>query len=80
MSLKTNSSAFELKQGRRRFLLRLSWTGLGLFLTTFLAAGTQFFLAARARSTFQILSSWFSGRLSARSGGLLQWQKTLYHP
>jgi cytochrome b6-f complex iron-sulfur subunit len=43
MSLKTNSSASELKQGRRRFLLRLSWTGLGLFLTTFLTAVLNFF-------------------------------------
>jgi cytochrome b6-f complex iron-sulfur subunit len=43
MSLKINSSASELKLGRRRFLLRLSWTGLGLFLTTFLAAVLNFF-------------------------------------
>ena len=43
MSLKTNSSATELKQGRRRFLLRLSWTGLSLFLTAFMAAVLNFF-------------------------------------
>ena len=57
MSLKTNSSAFELKQGRRRFLLRLSWTGLGLFLTTFLAAVLNFFwprVPDRPSRSFQV--------------------------
>ena len=43
MSPNTNASAPELKQGRRKFLLRLSWTGLGLFLTTVLAAIMNFF-------------------------------------
>jgi cytochrome b6-f complex iron-sulfur subunit len=43
MSFKTNASTMELKQGRRRFLLRLSWAGLSLFLATFLAAVLKFF-------------------------------------
>jgi len=43
MSLNTNSPAPELKQGRRRFFLRLSWAGLVLFSTTFLAAVLRFF-------------------------------------
>ena len=45
MSLNTNASATEFKQdqGRRKFLLRLSWTGLGLFSTTLLAVMLRFF-------------------------------------
>ena len=42
MSLNTNSSTTDLKQGRRRFLLKLSWIGLGLYLATFLAAVLRF--------------------------------------
>ena len=38
-----NSSATEFKQGRRRFLLRLSWAGLSLSVATFLAAVLRFF-------------------------------------
>lgn len=57
MSLETNSSASELKQGRRRFLLGLSWSGLGLFLTTFLAAVLNFFwprVSIRPARSFQV--------------------------
>ena len=57
MSLETNSSASELKQGRRRFLLGLSWSGLGLFLTTFLPAVLNFFwprVSSRPASSFQV--------------------------
>jgi cytochrome b6-f complex iron-sulfur subunit len=57
MSLKTNFSASELKQNRRKFLLRLSWTGLGLFLTTFLAAVLNFFwprVPDRPSRSFQV--------------------------
>ena len=57
MSLKINSSASELKPGRRRFLLRLSWTGLGLFLTTFLAAVLNFFwprVSSRPTRSFHV--------------------------
>ena len=43
MSLNTNAAATELKQGRRRFLLRFSWTGLSLFLAIFLGAVLRFF-------------------------------------
>jgi len=43
MSLNTNAADTERSQGRRRFLLGLSWTGVGLLLTTFLAAVLKFF-------------------------------------
>jgi cytochrome b6-f complex iron-sulfur subunit len=43
MSLNTNTSGNELKGDRRRFLLGISWTGLGLCLTTFSAAVLRFF-------------------------------------
>ena len=43
MSPNTNAPTSEHKQGRRKFLLRLSWTGLGLFLSTLLAAVLNFF-------------------------------------
>jgi len=43
MSLNTNAPNSGLEQGRRKFLLRLSWTGFGLFLTTFSAAVLNFF-------------------------------------
>ena len=39
----TNASATEPKRDRRNFLLRLSWTGLSLFFTAFLAAVLRFF-------------------------------------
>jgi cytochrome b6-f complex iron-sulfur subunit len=42
-SLNTNASASELKQDRRKLLLRLSWAGLGLFITTSMAAVLNFF-------------------------------------
>lgn len=43
MSLNTNAADTERSQGRRRFLLGLSWTGVGLLLTTFFAAVLKFF-------------------------------------
>ena len=42
MSLNTNASSSEFKQDRRRFLLRLSWAGLGLSSASFLAAMLRF--------------------------------------
>ncbi len=57
MSLNTNASGTELKQGRRSFLLRLSWTGIGLCLTTFLAAVLRFFwprVSSRPARSFQV--------------------------
>jgi cytochrome b6-f complex iron-sulfur subunit len=39
----TNATATEPKRSRRSFLLRLSWAGLSLLLTTFLAAILRFF-------------------------------------
>ena len=42
MSLNTNTSSIKPKQGRRKFLLRLSWTGLSLAFATFLAAMISF--------------------------------------
>lgn len=43
MSINTKTSTTEVKQGRRGFLLRLSWTGLSLYLVAFLAAVLKFF-------------------------------------
>jgi cytochrome b6-f complex iron-sulfur subunit len=43
MSLDTNAADTERSQGRRRFLLGLSWTGVGLLITTFSAAVLKFF-------------------------------------
>jgi len=43
MSLNTKATATDIKQGRRKFLLRLSWIGLSLALTAFLAAVLKFF-------------------------------------
>ncbi|UCD80237.1 MAG: ubiquinol-cytochrome c reductase iron-sulfur subunit [Desulfobacterales bacterium] len=43
MSLNSTIPAAEHARDRRRFLLKLSWTGFGLFLTTFLAAVLKFF-------------------------------------
>ena len=43
MSLNSVISEPELKQGRRKFLLRLSWSGLGLFAATLSAAVLNFF-------------------------------------
>ena len=43
MSLNTNASATEPGRDRRRFLLRLSWTGLSLFLATLMAGVMKFF-------------------------------------
>ena len=57
MSLNTNASSNELKQGRRRFLLRLSWTGLSLFLATLLTAVLRFFwprVSNRPARSFQV--------------------------
>jgi len=42
MSLSTNAFSTEPKQDRRKFLLRLSWTGLSLAFATFLAAVLKF--------------------------------------
>lgn len=42
MSLNTNAFSIKPKQGRRKFLLRLSWTGLSLAFATFLAAIISF--------------------------------------
>jgi len=42
MPFDTNACTTELKRGRRRFLLRLSWTGLSLYLATFTAAVLRF--------------------------------------
>ena len=42
MSLNTNAFSIKPKQGRRKFLLRLSWTGLSLAFATFLAAMISF--------------------------------------
>ena len=38
-----NASATEPTQGRRKFLLKLSWTGLSIILTAFSAAVLKFF-------------------------------------
>ena len=57
MSLNTNAADTESNQDRRRFLLGLSWSGLGLFLTTFLAAVLNFFwprVSSRPASSFQV--------------------------
>ena len=43
MPLNTTANGTELRQGRRRFLLRISWTGFSLFLAIFLAAVLRFF-------------------------------------
>jgi cytochrome b6-f complex iron-sulfur subunit len=43
MSHNTRASTTDLKPGRRGFLLRLSWTGLSLFLAAFLSAVLKFF-------------------------------------
>ena len=43
MSLNTNAADTESNQDRRRFLLGLSWAGVGLLKTTFLAAVFKFF-------------------------------------
>jgi cytochrome b6-f complex iron-sulfur subunit len=57
MSLNSNASASEPERGRRSFLLRLSWTGLSLFLAAFLAAVLRFFwprVSSRPASAFQV--------------------------
>jgi len=38
-----NNPDIELTQGRRKFLLGLSWTGVSLFIVTFFAAALRFF-------------------------------------
>ena len=43
MSPDTNACTTECNQGRRSFLLRLSWTGLGLYIAASLAAVSRFF-------------------------------------
>ena len=43
MSFNTNAQGNETEPDRRNFLLKLSWTGLGLYLTTFAAAVLRFF-------------------------------------
>lgn len=43
MKFNINSSGTETKGDRRKFLLGLSWTGLGLYLATFSAAVVNFF-------------------------------------
>lgn len=43
MSLNTNAPDAELKHGRRKFLLGLSWTGTGLLVTALLSAVLKFF-------------------------------------
>jgi cytochrome b6-f complex iron-sulfur subunit len=43
MTFNIKSSGTGIKGDRRRFLLGLSWTGLGLYLTTFSAAVVKFF-------------------------------------
>jgi len=43
MSLDSNAANTERNQGRRKFLLGLSWAGVGLLITTFLAAVLKFF-------------------------------------
>ncbi len=43
MPPETNPITIKPKQGRRNFLLRLSWGGFGLCLATFLAAVLKFF-------------------------------------
>jgi cytochrome b6-f complex iron-sulfur subunit len=43
MSLNANTSASPPKQGRRKFLLNLSWTGLSLFGAALSAAVVKFF-------------------------------------
>jgi cytochrome b6-f complex iron-sulfur subunit len=43
MKFNINSSGTEIKGDRRKFLLGLSWTGLGLYLATFSAAVVNFF-------------------------------------
>ena len=57
MPLNSNASASEPERNRRRFLLRLSWTGLSLFLATFLAAVVRFFwprASSRPARSFQV--------------------------
>ena len=43
MSLDSSGSDTEPRQDRRKFLLKFSWTGLGIFLTAFSAAVLKFF-------------------------------------
>jgi cytochrome b6-f complex iron-sulfur subunit len=43
MPLNTTANGTEFKRGRRSFLLRLSWTGIGLCLMIFLTAVLRFF-------------------------------------
>jgi Rieske Fe-S protein len=43
MSLNINASATELKPGRRKFLLGLSWTGVSVLVTALVAAVLKFF-------------------------------------
>lgn len=43
MSRSSNDNTTKLKQGRRKFLLRLSWAGLSLSIAVFLAAVLRFF-------------------------------------
>jgi cytochrome b6-f complex iron-sulfur subunit len=57
MSFNSKASATEPKSGRRNFLLKLSWTGFGLFLTTFAAAAARFFwpqVSSRPDSSVQV--------------------------
>jgi cytochrome b6-f complex iron-sulfur subunit len=57
MSPDASAPATDPKEGRRRFLLRLSWTGLSLLLATFLAAVVRFFwprVSSRPARSFQV--------------------------
>ncbi len=42
MSLNTNAFSIKPKQGRRKFLLWLSWTGLSLAFATFYGSDDKF--------------------------------------
>ena len=57
MPLDTDACTSELKQGRRSFLLGLSWAGLGLYLAAFLAAVLKFLwprVSSRPAMSFQV--------------------------
>lgn len=57
MSLNTNASASEPERDRRKFLLRVSWAGFGLCLTTLSAAVLNFFwprVSGRPASSVQV--------------------------